>query len=175
MADDLSPDVQLDDDVADLPLFGQPEAAETTAAPSDTTEQAKTEGVDTEAAKDDDKAPTEAKDTEATAEDSKTDSEATTQETAEDKGKPDPAAAYRAYQERQQTRQAVAKQIEEVYAPKSQDELYEEAINNGLTEEQAAYEARIQAVEARAEFREQQAQIAELNAGMQAEAVNVTQ
>lgn len=176
MQDDTSADVQADDDIADLPLFGEPEAAQAAPeAPSETTAEAKDTGVDTEAAEDSDKPATEAKDTEATAEDeAKADDSTTTNpDSTEDKGKPDPAAAYRAYQERQQTRQAVAKQIEDTYAPKSQDELYEEAINNGLTEEQAAYEARIQAVEARAEFREQQANIAELNSNMQAEAVNV--
>lgn len=73
-------------------------------------------------------------------------------------------AARRAYLERQQTRQNVQQQIDETYAPKSEQELIEEGMNTR--------DAQIEALRQEMQFKEQRTQIAELNAGMQAEAVN---
>jgi hypothetical protein len=171
--DNSSADVQADNDIADEPLFGTPEVTQTAPeAPSETTEEATTEAVATQDSdKEADAETTEAKDTEATAKDegNTDDSKATD---TEDKGKPDPQAAYRAYQERRARQQAVEQQIDQVYAPKSQDELYQENIDQGLTEEQAQYKAEVQALREEMQYAAQRTQIAELNASMQAEAVN---
>ena len=69
-------------------------------------------------------------------------------------------------QERQRTRQNVEQQIEQAYGAKSEQEL----IDEGMTEQQAQIEALRQEMQ----FERQKTQIAELNAGLQAEAVNIT-
>lgn len=76
------------------------------------------------------------------------------------------AAAAKAWQDRQRTRQAVANKVDEVYGPKSEDQLVAE----GLKPE----DARLQAIREEMVFNQQRTRIAELNAGMQVEAVNVT-
>ena len=68
-------------------------------------------------------------------------------------------------QERQRTRNAVAQQIDQAYGPKSEQELVEQ----GYSEQQAQIEALRQEMQ----YRDQRNQIAELNAGMQVEAVSV--
>jgi hypothetical protein len=76
------------------------------------------------------------------------------------------AYARQRIQERERTRQSVEKQIEEAYGPKSEQELVDE----GLTER----DAQVEALRQEMQFERQKTQIAQLNAGLQAEAVNVT-
>jgi hypothetical protein len=107
--------------------------------------------------------------------------EETTDETPEGEQEPttppeqDDAAAQKArneayarqrIQERERTRQSVEKQIEEAYGPKTEQELVDE----GLTER----DAQVEALRQEMQFERQKTQIAQLNAGLQAEAVNVT-
>lgn len=68
--------------------------------------------------------------------------------------------------ERQRTRQAVAQQLDQTYGPKTEQEL----IDEGYDQQQAQIEALRQEMY----YKEQRTQIAELNAGLQAEAVQVT-
>lgn len=170
MQDDTSADVQAnDDDIEDAPLFAQPVTAEAaTEAPTTTTEEAETKGVEGEAAKTTDEANTEAKDTEATATE-----EAATEQTTETAKAPDPQAAYRAYQERQRTREAVEQQLDQVYGPKTEQQLYEENIDNGLSEEQAQAKAELQALREEFQYATQRTQLAELNATLNTDALNV--
>lgn len=74
-------------------------------------------------------------------------------------------AAARAFQQRQQTRNQVAQRVDEHYAPKSEADL----VNEGMKPEQAQIEALRQEMA----YKEQRTQIAELNAGLQSDAVNV--
>jgi hypothetical protein len=174
MADDLSPDVTTlsDDDIADEPLFDAPVTASTVIeAPSDTSEEATNEAEDTKDAETTDEAKAEAKDTEAT-ETTEAKAEEAQQTDEAPKGQPDPQAARQAYLERQQTRRAVEQQIDNAYAPKSQDDLYQENIDKGMDEQQAEAQAQIQALREEMQYDKQRTYIAELNAGMQAEAVN---
>jgi hypothetical protein len=69
-----------------------------------------------------------------------------------------------AYIQRQRTRQETEKQLDQFYGPKTQQEL----IDEGVPPEDARYEALRQEMA----YSQQRAQVAELNAGMQAEAVN---
>lgn len=75
------------------------------------------------------------------------------------------AAAYKAWQERQQRRQAVTNKIDEVYGPKTAEQLEAE----GLSKQ----DSQLQAIREEMLFNEQRTRIAEMNAAMQVEAVNV--
>lgn len=145
----------LDDDIQDVSLIDPPADVQTD-TPSEPAEEAKDDGADTQDKPEEQS--DEAKDTEAT------EPEAQTEE-ANAEEKPDAEAARQAYQNRARTRQQVAQNIDEHYAPKSQEDFMAE----GLSEQ----DARIQAMEARMEYSEQRAQVAELNAAMQSDAVNV--
>lgn len=164
MADDTSTDIP--EDIADVSLIDPlPEDEPDTEA---TSEAAPAESKDDAEAKPSeettDKTETsEAKDTEATPETPKDDTQEQP-ETQTDKGKPDPALAYKAYQERQQRKQAVEQQLDTVYGPKSQEQLEQEGLD--------PVQAQVQALREEMTYAQQRTQIAELNAGMQAEAVN---
>lgn len=68
--------------------------------------------------------------------------------------------------ERQRTRQEVAKQLDQTYGPKTEDDLIEEGLDPA--------QAQIEALRQEMNYARQRTEIAELNAGLQAEAVNVT-
>lgn len=68
--------------------------------------------------------------------------------------------------DRQRTRQEVAKQLDQTYGPKTEDDLIEEGLD--------PVQAQLEALRQEMQYKEQRTQIAELNAGLQAEAVNVT-
>lgn len=172
MQDDTSADVTNDVDFDDVDLLTTPLDATSEPAAADTSEEATTEAEDStdEAAKPD--ADSEAKDTEATEEATEQTQTDEQQQTEAEKGKPDPELARQAYLERQRTRQVVAQQIDQVYGPKTAEQLYDEAIELGYDPNQAAIESRIQAMQEQIAYSEQRSSIAELNASMQAEAVN---
>ena len=155
------------DDIQDLPLALSPDVERPAESPTESQATDSKETTETPA-----KETTEANETKATNE-SEESQETEETETDTSKGKPDPSIAAQAFQDRQRTRQAVERQIDNVYAPKSQDDLYQENINRGLDEQQAQYEAQIQAIREEMQYDKQRTFIAELNAGMQAEAVNV--
>jgi DNA polymerase III gamma/tau subunit len=67
--------------------------------------------------------------------------------------------------ERQRTRQAVEQQINQAYAPKTEEDL----VNEGYDPAQAQIEALRQEMY----YHQQKSQIAEMNAGLQSEAVNI--
>lgn len=73
--------------------------------------------------------------------------------------------ARRAYQERQRTKQQVAQQLDQVYGPKTKEDLVEEGMDEAKAE--------VEALRQEMAFERQRATIAELNAGLQADAVNV--
>lgn len=75
------------------------------------------------------------------------------------------AAAAKAWQDRQRVKQNVANKVDEVYGPKTKDQLVKE----GLTPEQAE----VQALREEVAFNNRKAQIAEMNATLNMEAVNV--
>lgn len=75
------------------------------------------------------------------------------------------ARARMEYQNRQRTRSQIAQQIDQNFGPKTEDDLVQEGM--------PAEDAKIEALRQDMLYREQRAQISELNAGMQAEAVNV--
>lgn len=153
MAD--TPDIS-DDDIEDVSLIDQP--AEPTDKPSEPEETPEEKGSD---APDKPEEKAEAKDTEA-----KEGEDPQGDESKEEQPKVDPKlAARQAYQHRQQTRQHVATQIDQVYSPKTEEELIEEGYSK--------QDAQFQAFREEMAFKEQRAQIAEMNAGLQAEAVNV--
>lgn len=172
MQEDTSADVTntIDDaDIPDAPLFDTPATAtEAVAAPSTETTEATDEAASTEEADDSkDKPEAEADDTEATA-------DATEQQQTDEaaKGQPDPVKAHQAYLERQRSRQNFVQQIDQVYGPKTQEQLYQEALDQGYDQDQATIQSQLQAMQERIDYSEQRGAIAELNATMQAEAVN---
>lgn len=73
--------------------------------------------------------------------------------------------AREAYLNRQRTRQQVSQQLDQTYGPKSEEDLVAEGMNQR--------DAQIEAIRQEMAYKEQRTQIAELNAGLQAEAVNV--
>jgi hypothetical protein len=163
MSDDTSPDVSVDDNVADLPLFGDTTPTDDTVATEETStteEQAKDDGSETQEDTETTEESVEANDTEATAEETQQESE----QQAE-KGKPDPELARQAYLERQRTRQAVTQQIQQQYRPKTEDDLLEEGLD--------PVDAKIQAIREEFDYREQVNQIAELTTTVRSDVVNV--
>lgn len=176
MAEDTTA-VQTDDlpDIEDVSLVDTPIAPKSDAA---TTEQTADKGTETaaadsdKAAKTDDKAATgDAKTTEATDQKDKTEGQKPDEQQDQKQEQPAQtkeqreAAAQKAWQERQRTKQAVAQKVTETYAPKSKDEF----VKDGLTPEQAE----VQALREEMAFNNRRAEIAELNAGLQTQAVNV--
>jgi hypothetical protein len=69
-------------------------------------------------------------------------------------------------QQQQRTKQAVAQQLDQTYGPKTEEQLVQEGYDQR--------DAQIEALRQEMTYKEQRTQIAELNAGMQVEAVNVT-
>lgn len=167
MQEDTSADVTttIDDaDIPDVPLIDTPATAQADPTSAETT-NATQEAASTEETTDQTDA--EANDTEATEQSTEN---AQTEEPT--KGQPDPVKAHQAYMERQRTRQMVANQLDQVYGPRTQEQIYEEALEQGIDPNQAALQAQVQALQEQMVYSEQRGAIAELNATMQAEAVN---
>jgi len=151
---DNDPNV-TEDDVADISLIDEP---------SEQATEANSEDTQTETDSQEDKANDEAKDSEAKTEEDSKDTEST-EEKPDEKPQEDPKEiARRAYQERQRTRQQVAKQLDQSYGPKTEDQFIEEGLDPA--------EAKIEALRNEMLYSQQRAEVAELNAGMQADAVN---
>jgi hypothetical protein len=168
-----APDTQaLDDSVQDLPLNGQPA---TEAPANQTTEPAADTGTDDAAAAQgqDDKP----------ADDPKPDGGTETppsgqpgDKPADDNGQPENAQqdltpeernrlAAEAFRNRQRTRANVENTIDQNYAAKSQQDFEDEGYEPA--------QAQIEALRAEMAYKEQRTQIAELNAGLQSDAVNI--
>lgn len=169
MADDIAPTNAQDDDlpdVGDVSLIDNqtPDAPESDKQPSEDAEKPK-DGAPAEDKKPDDKQP-DAKATEATdqAEGDKKPDDGQPAEQTKDSRAEREAAAAKAWQQRNRTRDDIAQQLDKTYGPKTEQELIEE----GMKPEQASVEALRQEIA----YRDQRAAIAELNAGMQTEAVN---
>lgn len=158
MADNESPV----DDMPDVSLMDN-DIAPATDAPSETpVEQAAQEGTDTpaEEAPADDKPTPEGEPQPAQEEQpQQQDDEAAIKARNE-------AYARQRIQERQRTKQTVEQQLDQTYGPKTEEQLVEEGLDPN--------QAQIEALRQEMQYERQRTQIAELNAGMQAEAVNVT-
>lgn len=150
------------DDTPDVSLIDTDFNAPLNETPSETpVDNAENEGTDTQ------EEPTE-----------KTTEEETSEGEQEPETKPveeDDAAAQKArneayarqrIQERQRTKQAIAQQLDQTYGPKTEDDLIEEGLDPA--------QAQIEALRQEMQYERQKTHIAELNAGLQAEAVNVT-
>lgn len=154
--DDNIPDVSLTEA---LPDKTEPTAESQPSKPDEKPTQA-TDAQDKPTEKADEKEP-DAADTQAADDQEKKADEA---EPADDKAERQ-RRAQQEYQNRQRVRQQVAQQLDQFYGPKTAEQLVEE----GLSQQ----DAQIQALREEMAYKEQRAQIAELNASMQAEAVNV--
>lgn len=128
---------------------------------SSTAEEGKDNAAATETDADTNKDTLDAKETEAKVD------PATDQQPPEQKREADKALAAREFQNRQRARQEVAEKIDQNYGPKTAAELVDE---EGITPEQAE----IKALRLEMAYDKQRTAIAELNAGMMSEAVNVT-
>jgi hypothetical protein len=151
------------DDMPDVSLMDNDIAQPIEATPSETpAEQATQEGADTK------EQPQEGEDNAPEGE------QPPTQEEEAQQPQDDEAAirarneayAQRRIQERQRTRQNVAQQIDQAYGPKTEEDLVQEGYDPA--------QAQIEALRQEMQYERQKTQIAELNAGLQAEAVNVT-
>lgn len=161
MSEPTAPPDVSDVDIEDVSLVDTPITPKDT--PSTSEDTPKDTGSDTQ---DKPKEDVEAKDTTAKKDESQPETPEEAPKPTEDQPKEDPKViAQRAYQERQRTRQQVEKQVNEVYGPKTIEQLVDE----GQSEQDARYEALRQEIA----FKEQRTQIAELNAGLQSDAVNV--
>jgi hypothetical protein len=161
MADDTTTPVVSDDsDIEDVSLVNPP------IAPADAPSEPADEGKD------------EAADTQDKSDNSASEGEGTTpkeQEPAQEpETQPDEAApskeeqrvrAAQEYQNRQRTRQQIQQQIDQTYGFKTEEELIQEGLNQN--------DARFEALRQELAYKEQRAQITEMNANLQIEAVNV--
>lgn len=153
--------VLTDDDIADVSLVDTPIAPPEADTPSQTEDETPTEGTETQDKSTESTDKTDAKDSEATGQDDQN-----VEQPNEDQTQPDPKeVAKRAYQDRQKTRQQIAQQIDQNYGPKTEEDLIEEGL--------APRDAQIEALRQEIAFKDQRTAIAEMNAGMQSDAVNV--
>ncbi len=162
MADEESPVVSDEPNIEDVSLLDTDIAPKTDEKPSEPAEKGEDKPADAEgeAPKTDEKS--DAKDTEAIPE------ETPEEEKVEpaDPVKTDKQRAYQEYQNRQRTKQQVASQIDEKYAPQTEEQLIDQGLDPA--------DARYQALREEINFKEQRTQIAELNSTMAIDAVNVT-
>lgn len=167
MAELETPTNIQDDDVADVSLVNPtPPAPTDEATPASVpAEQGKDDAAATpkDDVKSEDDKPVEGEDK--TPEQDKDPAEpaepAKPEDTPEDRAR----LAKQEFQQRQRTRNQVAQQIDQVYGPKTQEDL----VNEGMD----ARDAQIEALRQEMAYKEQRTQIAEMNATLQAEAVNV--
>lgn len=165
MAD--TPTVSDDSDIPDISLVDALPAADATPTdnkPSESDETKPTQATDTQD-KPADK-PADKPSTDDTPADKPAEGEAEQkpQQTDADKAERQ-RRAQEEYQNRQRVRQQVAQQLDQNYGPKTAEQLVEEGVD--------AQTAQIQALREEMAYKEQRAQIAELNASLQVEAVNV--
>jgi len=148
VADDDIQDVSLIDTPLDAPIEAPSETAEDTPADegSDTQEQQET-------------APSEGEDTPPKEAEQPQPTEQQLAEQAKERARME-------YQQRQRTKQAVAQQLDQAYGPKSEEDLVQEGYDQR--------DAQVEALRQEMQYERQKTYIAELNAGMQAEAVQVT-
>jgi hypothetical protein len=151
-----------DADIQDVSLIDNPIAPKTDDAPSEPAKESQEAAADTQD-NSTEAAATEAEDTPAPAPDEQP--EAPAQPSEQDQAEQAKARAQQEYQNRARTRQQVANQLDQTYGPKTEEQLIEE----GYTKQ----DAQIQALREEMAFQQQRTHIAELNAGLQAEAVNV--
>lgn len=161
------------DEMPDIPLFGDTpaEAASTEATPGETANT--TDGAAATEQGNEAKSTTEANVSEATETTTETPpaSEQSTQENQTTEQAPvlsreeQRQAAQMAWQQRQRTRNEVAQQIDQAYAPQAAEQLVEE----GYSPEAAQIEALRQEMY----YERERGRVAELNAGMRAEAVEI--
>lgn len=159
-----------ENDIADVSLLDTPIApADAPSEPADTSQNNGADTPDKPAADDSSANATEATDQDA---DSPTGDEpgqdqnpAQDQPTDEQQREQQQARAQQEWQQRQRTKNRVENQIDQAYGPKTEDELIEEGV--------PASDAKVEALRQEMLFSQQRAHIAELNASMQVEAVNV--
>lgn len=163
MADDITPTAPTDADIPDVSLVDTPIAPKAD-APSETAEQGTDDAAAASDKPEDDKATSDANGNEAASQDDKQPDQPT--QTPEEAKAEQNRVAREAFLERQRRRQEIEQQLDQAYGPQSQEDL----VDAGMSVEDARYEALRQEIA----YKEQRTQIAELNAGMQAEAVNVT-
>lgn len=183
MAEDTTT-VSAEDDIADVSLLDDntSDVATTTDASSDTADTGKDDAADDSKTTDGQSADKgDAKGTEATddsqdasGDKASTDDKASDNQDADkqaDQQTPEQAReeqrlrAQREYQERQRTKSNVAQQLDSSFGPKTEEELVEEGMQPA--------DAKLEAFKQEMAYKEQRAQVAELNAGMQSDAVNV--
>jgi hypothetical protein len=157
-----------DDNIADVDLITTPLDAPADGKPAEIAEPPKEDGATpTDTPENKDSKPADAKATEATAKPDE--AEQTTEPKPDDKpaeqSKDDQRArAQQEYANRQRVKNQVAQQLDQHYGPKTEQQLQDEGME--------AVEAKIEAMRSEMAYSQQRTQIAELNAGMQAEAVN---
>jgi hypothetical protein len=153
------------DDIPDVSLMGDDIQAPTTDTPGDTAaDNATEEGAATQ-----DETKEDGQDNASEGKEQPTEGEEPQQQTQTDdeaeRRRQNEEYARRRIQERQRTKQAVEQQLDQTYGPQTAEELVEQ----GYSEAQA----RLEALEQSIAYKEQRTQIAELNASLQVEAVNV--
>lgn len=151
------------DDIPDVSLMGddiQAEQADTPVTTEDTPKDG-TENQDEQT--EDDEKPSEGE--EKPTEDEKPQEQETPKDDEAERRRQNEEYARRRIQERQRTKREVEQKLDQSYGPKTAEELVEE----GMSEAQAQVEALRQDMQ----YERQRTQIAELNASLQVEAVNV--
>ncbi|HEX4774758.1 MAG TPA: hypothetical protein VH234_04545 [Candidatus Saccharimonadales bacterium] len=164
------------DDMPDIPLIGNPPAADDQPAETPPAEPAADKGKDDAAAtppakdgegqgdKPAENKPAEGEEKPPTDQPAKTGEDGKPADTPKELTPEErQRAAAQAFQQRQRARTQVAQQIDQVYAPKSEEDL----VNEGMDQQSAQVEALRQEML----FKEQRTQIAELNATLRSEAV----
>jgi hypothetical protein len=158
MADNTAEVESPDVDVEDVSLIDN-QIAPKTDAPSEPADEGKEDAAATE-----DKPAEDAKPETSEGEQSPEKPQETAPDETEQK-RANEAAAARRVQERARTRNQVAQQLDQTYGPKTEDQLVEEGLSR--------QDAQIQALREEMQYQQQRTHIAEMNAGLQTEAVNV--
>jgi hypothetical protein len=157
MAEPVDNDSDQEFELPDL-TFAEIDSAEAEETPSEPAEQAKDDGADTEENP-------EPKEEESEGEQQPAEEQAAEEDPAEQQRRHNAEMARQRIQNRERNQQEIAQKLDEKYGPKTEDQLIEE----GLTPEQA----QIQALREEMAYERQKTHVAQINAGMQADAVNV--
>jgi len=153
-----------EDDIPDAPLLDDDHSSQDTDTPVETPEDTGTESDTEDKPESPDKEET-PEGEQPPAEGEKPDKQPDAEETAkQERQQQNAMMAERRIAERNRTRQEVAQQLDSVYGPKTAEQLEDE----GLEPQQA----QIQALREEMAYERQRSTIAELNAGMQSDAVN---
>jgi len=154
MAEDNTAPTVSEDDIQDVSLVDTPDVPAQQDEPSAPADDTPETGADTQEEASEQPTTPEAEET-----------PATEPEPAQPSAEERKAIAQREFQNRQRTRSQIAQQLDQAYGPKTEEELVEEGLSR--------QEAQIQALREEMAFKEQRAQIAEMNASLQSDAVNV--